>query len=111
MNPKQTRDLITKIQKEIKCPECNSKISPKNIKIQELSNKNSCILDLTCNKCNLNFKGQCMIVEKVTHEGRKMNESSRIEKNKDLEPIKKDESSQIKKILKNYNNISKYIKI
>jgi ribosomal protein L37AE/L43A len=109
MNSKQTRDLLTKIQKEIKCPECNSKISPKNIKLQDLSNKNNCILDLTCNKCNLNFKGQCMIVEKLTDEGRKMNESSRIEKNKDVDPIDKHESNQIKKLLKNYKNISKHI--
>ena len=100
MNALQIREILMKVQRDMKCPLCSSTIDSANIDIgEERGGSNSCKLKMECQECASIFGGVAQFSNAVTHLGKKLNASSRMKGNDMIDTFSFDDAHLIKESL------------
>ena len=107
MNALQIREILLKVQKEMKCPLCSASIDSSNIAINNESiADNMCELKMECQNCNSVFGGVAQFTNKVTELGKKLNASSRMKGNAVIDEFSYNDMREIKNSLQNFTSFT-----
>ncbi len=107
MNALQIREILMKVQKEMKCPSCSATINSSNIGIHINSHDSDiCELKMECQDCSSVFGGIAQFSNKVTELGKKLNASSRMKGNAEIDEFSFEEVTNIKNSLGNIKSFS-----